>query len=1283
MRSTSLRGALAVALACATFASVASAGPRPELDVTQGMRPSSAPQSRAARAAADPALTRLARVSSWDERFGLPTMLWADRTAAPSRTDATAARPTPEGAARQHLSRVAGFYRLQPSDVSAASLRAIHDIGTGGIIATFQQQVDDIPVFRDEVKVLMGRDLSLISVSGYLPSQSLLAGASARTFALTPEAAVATAFSDFAGRPTGAAALRAELPGEGGYQAIDLSAALTGLEEGVQPGSPARVRKTWFHTPDALVPAYYVEFMAPDQAYSYVVDANSGELLFRHDIMSFDIYNYRVWAEPGAVGRPYDGPQGTSASPHPTGLPDYFAPPFVASVIKSQQNGPISTNDPWLAPGSLVTTGNNVDAYADIVSPDGFSAGDVRASTTSANTFDRTYDLNQAPSVSTDQRMASITQLFYNNNFFHDWYYDAGFDEASGNGQTNNFGRGGLGNDAMRSEAQDYGGTNNANMSTPADGSPGRMQMYVFTPSGASLSIAAPPSVAGNYEVGVATGFGLQSFNLTATLIVGIDGVAPAGDGCSALTNAASVSGKIVLLDRGTCSFAVKAQTAQAAGAVGCIIIDNAANSLPPGLGGTQAGITIPVISVTQSVGNALKAELANGPFSGTMLRQASVVRDGSLDNQIVAHEWGHFISNRLVGNAAGLSTNMSGGLGEGWADFHALLMSVRAEDIGVGANANWAGVFPAGSYALYPSVGVSNAYYYGIRRVPYSTNFTKNGLTFKHIEANVALPANVPTAFGLNGANNAEVHATGEVWCTMLWECYAALLNDNVRLTFAQAQTRMKNYLVAGYKLTPNAPTLLEARDAILAAALANDPADHQLLWAAFARRGAGVGAIAPDRFSATNSGVVESFVTGGALSVVSQTLDVDLRDCDSDAFLDDGEIGHVLFTVRNSGSGPVTNGSLSVSSGNGLVLLPGGTTFPFPTLQPNQQVVIPVAVEVSGLSAVQQSAIQATITGAGLAIPGPTVSTHYSWINADEIPSAEEHVEAALPAWTFAGTPANDAQWFVAGATNSANHYFAGPDFGSTADHTLTSPPLQVGGGNFSFSFKHAHDFERDASAFYDGGVVELSTDNGANWVDIGPSMIPGYTSTLYAGAGQSPLGGRPAYGGLSAGYPAMITVNVNLSTTYANQTIRIRFRKASDVGVGAAGWRVDDLVFTGLVNTPFADLTPDVTSCAPVAVGPTAPRTLEFGITGPNPAPGATAFRFGLPNAQRAELSIFDVTGRKVATLASGERAAGWYREVWNTNDDGSAPSAGIYFARLVTANGTLGSRVVVLR
>ena len=76
---------------------------------------------------------------------------------------------------------------------------------------------------------------------------------------------------------------------------------------------------------------------------------------------------------------------------------------------------------------------------------------------------------------------AAVTNLFYWNNIVHDVLYGYGFDEPSGNFQVNNYGRGGVGGDDVQAEAQDGGGTNNANFSTPAaDGGRPRMQMYLW-----------------------------------------------------------------------------------------------------------------------------------------------------------------------------------------------------------------------------------------------------------------------------------------------------------------------------------------------------------------------------------------------------------------------------------------------------------------------------------------------------------------------------------------------------------------------------------------------------------------------------------------------------------------------------------------------------------------------------------------------------------------------------------------------------------------------------------
>jgi hypothetical protein len=91
--------------------------------------------------------------------------------------------------------------------------------------------------------------------------------------------------------------------------------------------------------------------------------------------------------------------------------------------------------------------------------------------------------------------------------------------------------------------------------------------------------------------------------------------VTPTGGGsaCAALTpnDARAVNGKIALVDRGVCGFAIKVKNAQNAGAIGVLVADNAAGSPPPGMSGSDATITIPSVRITLADGNALKARLA------------------------------------------------------------------------------------------------------------------------------------------------------------------------------------------------------------------------------------------------------------------------------------------------------------------------------------------------------------------------------------------------------------------------------------------------------------------------------------------------------------------------------------------------------------------------------------------------------------------------------------------------------------------------------------------------
>jgi hypothetical protein len=84
------------------------------------------------------------------------------------------------------------------------------------------------------------------------------------------------------------------------------------------------------------------------------------------------------------------------------------------------------------------------------------------------------------------------------------------------------------------------------------------------------------------------------------------DVVPVSGDGCGPILD--DVLGKIALIDRGVCAFAIKVKNAQDAGAIAVLIGDNVLALPPPGLGGADPTITIPSGRISLPDANALKA---------------------------------------------------------------------------------------------------------------------------------------------------------------------------------------------------------------------------------------------------------------------------------------------------------------------------------------------------------------------------------------------------------------------------------------------------------------------------------------------------------------------------------------------------------------------------------------------------------------------------------------------------------------------------------------------------
>jgi hypothetical protein len=882
-----MRGAILIALALASACALpAGARTLPAIDALAAT-PTSSPAARGAPLSATRSKDATVQI---DARFGVPTFLWGTTAAATLKSMQRAASAKTsldeEGTARAHLRDVAELYQITGPEVDALSMHNLQRMPNGAAIVRFRNQIDGIEVFREQTSVLLDKSGGLVAVGGFAMGTPATQRKSAQVFATTPQQAVATALADY-GFPEAVADTLQASGENGGYALLTLSQGIVS-SDGSALSSVARVKRTWFRLPTGLTAAYYVEVQVRDgnephdvDSYAYVISAVDGAMLFRRNQTSDAAFSYRVYAEPTGDNLPFPSAAGRNGFPHPTGTPDGYQAPLVAPNLITLQNLPFSKNDPWLPPTATRTIGNNVEAFSDNHTPDDFNPpaidecnlslpinGDLHACTNAANTFDYVYDTNQAPLASRAQVMAAVTNLFYVINYLHDWYYDAGFDEAAGNAQTSNYGRGGIGLDNIYAEAQDWTGTNNANMTTPADGQRPRMRQFLWNSSIGLVKVNAPASVAGVKQSGVAE-FGPQAFDITGDLVLALDAANTTGptttDGCTAFTNSAAVAGKIAVIDRGICLFVEKARNAQNAGAVGVVIVNNVTPGAP-GMSGTDAAITIPVVSVSLADGSAIKAALAPPvTVNLRMARLPAVQREGSIDNSLIAHEWGHYLSNRLVGNSNGINANQAGGLGEGWSDFNALLLLVKESDRALPANASFSGVYPENAYPLSgpdfaPDV-LNNSYYYGIRRYPYSRDMTKNPLTFKHITDGVPLPASPAPSFRNSGTANSEVHNTGEVWTSMLWECYSNLLNDTGRMTFAQAQDRMKRYLVGGLKMTPNDPTFITARDALLAVMQAQDPQDHDLCLQGFAKRGAGIGAVAPDNLSEDNAGVVESF--------------------------------------------------------------------------------------------------------------------------------------------------------------------------------------------------------------------------------------------------------------------------------------------------------------------------------------------------------------------------------------------------------------------------------------
>ncbi|GAB2960718.1 T9SS-dependent M36 family metallopeptidase [Hymenobacter coalescens] len=521
---------------------------------------------------------------------------------------------------------------------------------------------------------------------------------------------------------------------------------------------------------------------------------------------------------------------------------------FAAGSTADPTASPYGWHDTNGAAGAEFTNtrGNNVHAYED---PTNNNSGlNYSPNAGPGLLFNYPIDFAQQPVTYRD---AAITNLFYLNNIMHDVWYKYGFDEVSGNFQVSNYSRGPAvapfgANDDVRAEAQDSRNIattrNNANFFTPIDGNRPRMQMYLWTgiPGPQTFSVTAPASLAGFYMTRLAS-FGppLPATPVTGKLVLTATATGVGQEGCTALSNAAAMSGNIAFVYRGNCDLWQKVLRAQQAGATAVVVVNNLPGE-PSTMGGTPSSpITIPSVMIGQAIGGSIRAALDAGQEVQVAISNDGVgpELDGDFDNGIIAHEYGHGISIRLTGgrlNNNCLNNDEQGG--EGWSDWFGLMLTMKPGDTG----AKRRGI---GTYALgYSTEGR------GIRPAPYSTDFAVNGYTYDDTN-NPAL--SMP-------------HGVGFVWATMLWDLNWAFINRygfNPDLYNGTGGNNMAMQLIIdGLKLQTCNPGFTDARNAILQADQVNYGGQNQkMIWQVFARRGLGYSASQGSNFSRFDQ--VESF--------------------------------------------------------------------------------------------------------------------------------------------------------------------------------------------------------------------------------------------------------------------------------------------------------------------------------------------------------------------------------------------------------------------------------------
>jgi hypothetical protein len=388
----------------------------------------------------------------------------------PAKALATGLPADPEAAARAYLGQNQDLYGLDAAAVAALQRVQINAIGTGSAVL-LRQRFGDLPAGYDGLVMVLVRNGTVLRVTSSLSRDT----SSPAPATLTPADAFAAALRD-AGLTTDQVA--------------------TSTVDAVAVPTPAQGPRA----------AYAVTVIGKDtadpSAYTTYVDARTGSVLVREDLVDFDSDN-PTWAVFPATP-PSSIPAGTDPRVHWCLNPQ---PGCVKQVHDAASGQAWDVN---LSSGTPTFTSSGNSANNVVLWGGGIPATPATPSPNRSYTYPFTDQWHAArcnpagfTSAQRNDADAAVSNLFAMHNRMHDFAYQLGFDESAWNLQAVNLSGAGLGGDAEQGRAQSgalSGSRNNANQGTPRDGLQPTTNMFLWQPVAGA---AYPPCVDGDYDMTV------------------------------------------------------------------------------------------------------------------------------------------------------------------------------------------------------------------------------------------------------------------------------------------------------------------------------------------------------------------------------------------------------------------------------------------------------------------------------------------------------------------------------------------------------------------------------------------------------------------------------------------------------------------------------------------------------------------------------------------------------------------------------------------------------------